>query len=228
MEGVLGNIRVTIRVDSIRRDRQPRVCVREALVHIVAVLERPAGQTHHPVESTMQVDHISGTGRLVQAIDILRDDTRDDTPTFELRQRRVGGVRSSLAKACPPDMTTGPVTLSSLRIFEELLVRHGRVTTGEGTVRTSVVRNARSGRASRSGERYNSLAIHPFGQGGGSGERRHVISLPQEFPTRSSLGLPTATRPPSIDDRGPPFRAFGFRRARVRRFPRQLPRDWFR
>ena len=69
--------------------------------------------------------HISGTGCLVQAIDILRDDTRDDTPTFELRQRHVGSVRSSLAKACPPDMTTGPVALSPLRILEELLVRHG-------------------------------------------------------------------------------------------------------
>ena len=98
--------------------------MRKALVQIVAVLERPASQTHHPVESTVQVDYSSGTGRLMQAIDILCDDTRNDTSTFELRQRHVGSVRSSLAKASPSDMTTGPVALSSLRIFEELLVRH--------------------------------------------------------------------------------------------------------
>ena len=73
----------------------------------------------------MQIDHISGTDRLVQTIDILRDDTCDDTPTFEVQTACVGSVRSSLAKACPPDMTTGPMALSSLRIFEELLVRHG-------------------------------------------------------------------------------------------------------
>ena len=73
----------------------------------------------------MQIDHISGTGRLVQAIDILRDDTRDDASTFELRRRRVGAVFGEQRKRVHPT-TTGPVTLSSLRIFEELLVCHGQ------------------------------------------------------------------------------------------------------
>ena len=70
----------------------------------------------------MQFDHRTTARLLMQAIDILRDDRRDDPPLFHSGQRPMPRCWAGQGHACPTSETARPITLAYGFRTQEILM----------------------------------------------------------------------------------------------------------
>ncbi len=98
-------------------------------------------QATHGIDASVQIDHVLTAGRLVQSIDVLRDELDDASATFETRQRMVGVVGARMPHATEADEAPRPVALSRALVSDEQLERDGRAALPLA-IGIAVVRNA--------------------------------------------------------------------------------------
>jgi hypothetical protein len=99
----------------------------------------------------MQVDHLVTAGRLVQAIDVLRDELFDPPFALEVRERVMGRIGARTVKPPPADEAASPVAAPNGRIAHEGL-EEDRLRALPAAVRIAVVGYAGLGAATRAGE----------------------------------------------------------------------------
>ncbi len=96
----------------------------------------------HIVEPSVQLDHISRTGGLMQPIDVLGDNAGEPSEGLQCGHGPMALVRLGARDGAPSEVAAGPVPLPGERISSERLIRHWRDPAGEAG-RTPVVRDAR-------------------------------------------------------------------------------------
>jgi hypothetical protein len=74
----------------------------------------------------MQVHHIHAAGILMEAVDVLGDQPRQESPAFQSRDGGMAGIGISTPEMGPADVVPGPIPLTVRLIPYELLVRHRR------------------------------------------------------------------------------------------------------
>src|SRR5690349_6054243 len=97
----LDEIHVTIRSQLGYFGQKAGIDGYQAGLQVVAMLERTTIQTHHFLQRPMQLHSRLGTSAQMQAIDILRNDSRHDTSKFELARPQVRPVGLSRAEPWP-------------------------------------------------------------------------------------------------------------------------------
>ncbi len=70
-----------------------RIRLGQPLLHALASQSQPAVETIHEREPTVQIQHPAVTGGLMQPVDVLGDQLKEETGTLQPRQRGVGPVR---------------------------------------------------------------------------------------------------------------------------------------
>src|ERR1700730_3032851 len=85
----------------------------QPLAEFLAGCAVAAAQTDDAVHAAVQLDHATGARRLVQAIDVLGDDPREQPASLELRDRVMPRVRDRASDVPPPNVATRPVPLAA-------------------------------------------------------------------------------------------------------------------
>ena len=114
-----------------------------------------AGQAAHPVVAAVQVDDVPRARRLVQQVDVLRDQPGDHAAVLQRGQRAVARVRHRPVHVPPPDVVARPVVATEPLVRRELLERHRGARRG---VRAAVVGDAGVRRDPRPRERREAVA----------------------------------------------------------------------
>ena len=147
--GLVVKDRVSVRVN---RGGQPgvpgRVSRLQPPLQLGARCPLPARQADDPVQAAVQFGHPKRTRRLVQAVDVLRDDPAQHARLLQSGYRPVPGVGPRGDDPPPADVSAGPVALASLRRAAELSDLH-RQPGAQRAARTAIVRNSRLSRQAR-------------------------------------------------------------------------------
>jgi hypothetical protein len=104
----------------------------------------------------VQLDHVACAGGLMQAVDVLRDDTAEVATGLEGRHRSVAVVRQRPGDRAPAEVAARPVPLPAGLARDEVAVCHRRVRP-EAAGLAAVVRDPRLGGDARTGE-YDDIA----------------------------------------------------------------------
>ena len=99
----------------------------------------------------MQIDHVLTAGRLVQPIDVLRDEHRDLPAALQRRQRVMGVVRACAPQAPEAGETPRPVAPARALVRDEVL-QHDRLPALPLASCIAVVRDARISAATSTGQ----------------------------------------------------------------------------
>ena len=131
---------------------------------------RLAIKADHRIESTVKIDHIAVPGRLMQAIDVLRDEPAESVLLLERGKRTVRGVGLRAAKRAPAHHGSRPVTFAHVGIGAEGPPGDGLLA-GPFAARVAVGRDAGCGAATCAGQHEEacraSKKSRQFGDGGG-------------------------------------------------------------
>ncbi len=131
----------------------PRGVRREqALLEVVAVLERAAPQARHLAERAVQLGDPEAPGLGVQAVDVLGHHVGDDPARLEPRERAVALVRLRGAHPRPADRGARPVPAAHLLAPRELRSLDGPAWPRSG-LGAAVIGNPRLGAQPGAGER---------------------------------------------------------------------------
>ena len=121
----IGAVEIGVAVGRFRRvKRQPlRIEADEFALKFSARRKRAAGHAAHPVEPSVQVDHLLAAGGLMQAVDVLGGEVLAFAQNLEPGERAMGGVRRGRAEPPPADEAARPIAPPRRLALHEGLVR---------------------------------------------------------------------------------------------------------
>ncbi len=123
-------------------------------MHHFAVDERRTAQTLHAVQASVQVDHRTAAGPLMQAINILRDHQAHHALLLKRGERPVSHVAARVSYGGPAKPAARPVALTDRGALQEITVLDGRAVEPAPSC-VAVGSDARAGTDARASQRHH-------------------------------------------------------------------------